>query len=236
MPFRFFRPIKLGKGLHLNISKRGLGLSQKIGPVTIGTRRTTVNLPGTGLSYYQNNETGGSSTASSEASEEAASNQAAEVASNRVVLGVIAFSMLATLCICVGFTSFINSDNSSTPTPQPAAVRAIVNLPTSTLPPIWLADVTSTPEILKRTPIPPPTRRPTWSPEPTLPTATAFKLSAPKASGGPTGAVCSCKSDQFNCKSFGSQSAAQACFAYCVNQGKGDIHKLDGNNDGLACK
>lgn len=48
-------------------------------------------------------------------------------------------------------------------------------------------------------------------------------------------AVCSCSGDTLNCGDFGSHSSAQACFNYCISQGSGDIHKLDGNNDGSAC-
>lgn len=50
-------------------------------------------------------------------------------------------------------------------------------------------------------------------------------------------AVCGCASDSYNCPAFTTQNEAQACFNYCVSQGVGDIHKLDGNDaDGLACE
>lgn len=47
---------------------------------------------------------------------------------------------------------------------------------------------------------------------------------------------CSCSGDSYNCGDFGSQSSAQSCFNSCMNAGAGDIHKLDGNNDGVACE
>ncbi len=46
---------------------------------------------------------------------------------------------------------------------------------------------------------------------------------------------CSCESNLYNCSSFNSQQEAQTCFDYCggVNN---DIHKLDGNDDGIVCE
>jgi hypothetical protein len=52
----------------------------------------------------------------------------------------------------------------------------------------------------------------------------------------PGGSVCSCSGDTLNCTDFSSQGSAQACFNYCVQQGAGDIHRLDQDNDGLACE
>jgi uncharacterized protein YgiM (DUF1202 family) len=49
-------------------------------------------------------------------------------------------------------------------------------------------------------------------------------------------AVCECSGNIYNCGHFGSHAAAQACFAYCIEQGRGDIHRLDGDNDGIACE
>lgn len=51
-----------------------------------------------------------------------------------------------------------------------------------------------------------------------------------------SGGVCLCSSDSYACKDFSTHKAAQACFDYCVSQGRGDIHRLDGNNDGNACE
>lgn len=52
----------------------------------------------------------------------------------------------------------------------------------------------------------------------------------------PQSAVCSCASDTLNCGNFNTQSQAQACYTYCVSQGRGDIHNLDGDGNGLACE
>jgi len=29
---------------------------------------------------------------------------------------------------------------------------------------------------------------------------------------------------------------AQACYEYCIAQGRGDVHRLDRDKDGLACE
>ncbi len=48
--------------------------------------------------------------------------------------------------------------------------------------------------------------------------------------------VCSCSGDNLNCSDFPDHTSAQACFDYCIQQGAGDINKLDQNNDGNACE
>jgi len=69
------------------------------------------------------------------------------------------------------------------------------------------------------------------------PTQTPTITPTPTATDEQTGAPCSCAADTLNCSDFGTQPEAQACMNYCVNQGQGDIHGLDGNdNDGLACE
>jgi uncharacterized repeat protein (TIGR01451 family) len=47
---------------------------------------------------------------------------------------------------------------------------------------------------------------------------------------------CTCAADTLNCPNFSTQPEAQTCFDLCVNQGKGDIHGLDDDDDGLACE
>lgn len=67
----------------------------------------------------------------------------------------------------------------------------------------------------------PPTEMPTPTAQPTEP--------APAA-------VCECGFDAYNCGDFGSHAEAQACFDYCRGQGRGDVHRLDKDNDGDACE
>lgn len=92
---------------------------------------------------------------------------------------------------------------------------AIVNSPTPTqsATPTQASTPTQAPE-------------PTQAPQPTEP---------PQPTQAPV-AVCSCSSNSYNCSDFGSQSSAQACFNYCKEQGRGDIHDLDRDNDGIACE
>jgi endonuclease YncB( thermonuclease family) len=59
----------------------------------------------------------------------------------------------------------------------------------------------------------------------------------------PTGAsssgaspVCSCSGSLYNCSDFSTHASAQACYNYCNAAGHGDIHRLDGDNDGNACE
>jgi len=71
------------------------------------------------------------------------------------------------------------------------------------------------------------------------PTATPLQPTEPPQPAQPTPApapVCDCSGDLYNCSSFSTHRAAQACFEYCIQQGRGDIHGLDGDNDGLVCE
>lgn len=70
------------------------------------------------------------------------------------------------------------------------------------------------------------------SPVPTNTVIFILPTQAPPAGGS----TCSCSGDTYNCTDFSSHSSAQACFNYCVEQGAGDIHRLDQDNDGDACE
>lgn len=60
--------------------------------------------------------------------------------------------------------------------------------------------------------------------------------SGTSSSSSSSSAVCSCSSNSLNCANFSTHSQAQSCFNYCIGQGRGDIHRLDGDNDGVACE
>ena len=47
--------------------------------------------------------------------------------------------------------------------------------------------------------------------------------------------VCQCAYDKFSCSDFPNQKRAQACYDFCYSLGKGDVHHLDDNGDGIAC-
>lgn len=73
-------------------------------------------------------------------------------------------------------------------------------------------------------------------------TSTSTATSTPTATPTPTATTpsqgpCPCNANTLNCSDFDTQPEAQACFNWCVSQGAGDIHGLDGSdNDGLACE
>ena len=52
----------------------------------------------------------------------------------------------------------------------------------------------------------------------------------------PAAAVCDCSGNIYNCSDFSTQAEAQACYEYCKALGRGDIHRLDKDNDGVACE
>ena len=78
----------------------------------------------------------------------------------------------------------------------------------------------------------PPTILPT---NPPIPTQPQVPTNPPPP---PPPAICSiCSYDAYNCSDFNTHSEAQACYEYCVSQGAGDIHRLDGRDgDGQACE
>ena len=80
-----------------------------------------------------------------------------------------------------------------------------------------------------------PTFTVTPSPVPS-PTMVPTPTSTPSPTATQPAAVCNCSGDLYNCSDFSTQAAAQACFNYCVSLGRGDIHRLDGDGDGIACE
>ena len=79
---------------------------------------------------------------------------------------------------------------------------------------------------------------PTNTPLPTatnapLPTETSTPVPTPTAT---TEMLYVCSSDTYNCSDFNTQSESQTVFNYCVDLGFGDIHRLDRDNNGVACE
>jgi len=58
----------------------------------------------------------------------------------------------------------------------------------------------------------------------------------PSPSAQPSPPPCDCSGDIYNCSHFSTHAEAQACYEYCKSLGRGDIHRLDGDNDGIACE
>lgn len=67
-------------------------------------------------------------------------------------------------------------------------------------------------------------------------TSTQYQITTQPVSASVEAIVCDCSSDRYNCADFSTQAAAQACYNNCVAQGKGDIHRLDGDNNSKACE
>jgi len=93
---------------------------------------------------------------------------------------------------------------------------------------------TPTPRSVKATPTPKPVpATPTPIPPTPLPPPTATPLPPTQP---PPAAVCDCSGDNYNCSDFGTPTEAQACYEYCKSLGRGDIHRLDRDDDGIACE
>lgn len=73
-------------------------------------------------------------------------------------------------------------------------------------------------------------------PAPSLPMATPVPARSNPVVIPPATTGCDCSGDIYNCSSFGSWSDAQGCFAYCLQTTGYDVHRLDQNNDGVACE
>jgi endonuclease G len=61
-------------------------------------------------------------------------------------------------------------------------------------------------------------------------------LSTPTPKPSNSEAVCECGSNHYDCSDFETHKSAQACYEHCISLGRGDIHQLDGNNDGSVCE
>lgn len=77
---------------------------------------------------------------------------------------------------------------------------------------------------------------PSSNPTPT-PTPTPIPTITPKPTPTPS-AICDCSGDRYNCKDFplANGATAQQCYDYCMKKTGKDIHRLDGDKDGLACE
>lgn len=77
---------------------------------------------------------------------------------------------------------------------------------------------------------------PTLAPPTQAPATGTPVPAAPTAAPEPPPAVCSCSGNVYNCSDFSTRAQAQSCYNYCRSQGRGDVHKLDRDNDGDACE
>jgi hypothetical protein len=50
------------------------------------------------------------------------------------------------------------------------------------------------------------------------------------------GEACDCKANLYDCRDFRTHEEAQLCFQYCAVVKLHDVHRLDRDNDGVACE
>jgi hypothetical protein len=91
---------------------------------------------------------------------------------------------------------------------------------------ILLAGCADEPDPVPATEIPsgPPTKIATFAP--------LVRTTAADPMAGP----CDCSANRYNCDDFPDHSAAQECFERCRGMGKGDLHRLDRDKNGIACE
>jgi hypothetical protein len=221
MPFRFRKSLKIGKGLRLNLSKTGVsaslggrGHSLNVGPRGV---HQTIGIPGSGLSYRSKIASPGAAAKSLAAiAAPSAPPVQAPVKTKlppaawwKIVLGVLSGGTLG-FCALVFIVGLINPK--------------LLVLPTKT--PTPTAKPTNTPGVTVE-----------YIPGPGLVATFTFTLRPDQITPTLTPApACDCSADLYNCADFASSLSAQRCFDYCISQGAGDVHQLDGNNDGRVCQ
>jgi len=52
----------------------------------------------------------------------------------------------------------------------------------------------------------------------------------------PTAVPWDCSYNRYNCSDFETQAEAQGCHDYCMATVGYDVHRLDGDGDGIACE
>lgn len=90
MGLNFKKRVKIGNGVNLNLSKKGVSTSFKAGNTTLNTRgRMTTSAPGTGLSY--------SSNINSSSKKATAPNSSSEKTIKNIIIGVMIASVGMTI-------------------------------------------------------------------------------------------------------------------------------------------
>ena len=156
---------------------------------------------------------------------------------------LIASGIIASICSLIMFVSFISAtispSTTATPTQDVGAIytQAYItliadytqNAPTATFTAIPATETTTPTNI----PLPTATLEPTQPPPPPTTFTAVPYIPPPPPTSPPAASGCSCSGDTFNCGDFSTHSQAQACYNSCL---PGDIHRLDQDNDGIACE
>lgn len=107
-----------------------------------------------------------------------------------------------------------------------------VYLPVVLRPGVAVPPATVTPQFTATSTAPAATMTPQFTPTSTVPAATVTATATRQPPGG-----CSiCSYDAYNCSDFSTQAAAQSCFDYCMALVGYDVHRLDADNNGVACE
>jgi hypothetical protein len=145
-----------------------------------------------------------------------------------LVIGVVA------LCTCCPFlvVALGRQDTAPAADPPPAVTVPARQLLPATDPPATEAPTvapTETPVSPTSTPVP--TVVPTATPIPATDTPVPVPTDTPPPPTQPP-VACNCSSDTYNCD----HPDARTCFEQCQAAGAGDVHRLDGDNDGRVCE
>ena len=162
---------------------------------------------------------------------------------NKAILGCGSLMWVALVCVFCSVLVTAFSDQQPDVTTQPAIDQVQQLFPPLTNTPAVFAP-TVDPSALISTLSPTFTPLPTQPPVPastSLPAATVAPIDTPFPTNPPivptVYAGCDCSGNVYNCPDFSTHAEAQACHDFCFDQGAGDIHGLDGNNNnGLACE
>ena len=156
---------------------------------------------------------------------------------NNQRLIIILLFFISVCIICFAVYLIIDTNDNPQPT-QPTTIDPLISIANTssaaqTQTAILLITIDSTPSISEfPTSFTQPTLAPTWTPAPTDTPFILTLVTIPASDQGDQGNQCSCTADTFNC----GDALAETCFNYCNSQGYGDIHRLDQNNNGIACE
>lgn len=161
----------------------------------------------------------------------------------RAVLIILAI-LLGVCCVCsLGITVLDQVDLIDLSSPTATQLSTSTLAPASATPPdptVTLLSLTTPSATLVPLSLPISSTTPTfqlgWTNTP-LALKTNTRSPAIQPSATTVGSTYVCSSNLYNCSSFSTQKQAQAVYDYCISQGAGDIHRLDGtDNDGKVCE
>lgn len=142
----------------------------------------------------------------------------------RIVIVIVAACMVtvALICCCC-LAGCLFSDSRVETRYAPSVIPTLTLVPTLTTRPLPLET-----ELVVPTEVPETTAPISTDAPPVTATLSPMSTKVPIA--------CSCSGNTRNCSDFSTREQAQACYDYCVSQGRGDIHQLDHDHDGEACE